>query len=315
MQVFVTGGSGFVGGHLIERLIADGHSVSAMARSKRSESLVAGYGATPLQCELGGVRVEHLAGMDVIVHCAAFVEEWGTRAQYVAVNVDGTKQLLHAAREAGTPRFIHIGTEAALFDGGDLVDVDESAPYPARQVFLYSETKAEAERCVLRANGAGLVTLSLRPRFVWGPRDQTILPAIVRMAKRWSWIDGGRAQTSTTHVANLAHAVSLALKLGTGGEAYFIADRERSTLRAFLTSLARTEGVDLPDRSLPRTLVRSVAAIVERAYRLAASERPPPITRFSAAMMSSTVTVRTTKAERDLGYAPVISVAEGLAAL
>ncbi|MFK8004001.1 MAG: NAD-dependent epimerase/dehydratase family protein [Polyangiales bacterium] len=314
MHVFITGGSGFVGGHVIERLLADGHEVSAMARSKRSEAVVAGFGAAPVSCALGEVSVEHLGNVDVIVHCAAFVEEWGTREQFVRVNVDGTKQLLEAAQRAGTPRFIHIGTEAALFNGADLVDIDETQPYPV-QAFLYSETKAEAERCVLAANGPDFFTLSLRPRFVWGPRDQTILPTIVGMAKRWSWIDGGRAQTSTTHVANLAHAVALALENGRGGEAYFVADSERSTLRAFLTSLARTRDVDLPSRSLPRAVVRAVADVLERVYRLTSSPTPPPITRFSAAMMSSTVTVQTAKAERDLGYAPVITVAEGLAAL
>ncbi|MFT5353360.1 MAG: nucleoside-diphosphate-sugar epimerase [Polyangiales bacterium] len=314
MRVFITGGSGFVGGHLIERLVADGHDVYAMARSKRSEAVVAGFGATPVRCALGDVRVHHLGDADVIIHCAAFVEEWGTREEFVRVNVEGTKQLLAMAQQVGTPRFIHISTEAVLFNGEDLVDIDETTPYPA-QTFLYSETKAEAERRVLAANGPGLCTISLRPRFVWGPRDQTILPAIARMAKRWTWIDGGRAQTSTTHVANLAHAVSLALHRGRGGEAYFVADRERSTLRGFLTSLARTRDVMLPSRSLPRPFVRALAEVLERAYRLASSKSPPPITRFSASMMSSTVTVRTAKAERELGYAPVISVAEGLAEL
>lgn len=294
-----------------------------MARSTRSEAVVAGFGATPVRCELGSVREEDIQGADAIVHCAAFVEEWGTREQYESINVEGTKQLLHvAARVAaddgstnGALRFIHIGTEAALFVGEDLLEIDETTPYPAQQAFLYSETKAEAERCVLAANSPTLFTLSLRPRFVWGPRDQTILPAITGMAKRWSWIDGGRAQTSTTHVANLVHAVSLALEHGRGGEAYFIADRERSTFRVFLTSLARTRGVELPSRSLPRPLVRALAALIERAYRLAESKRPPPLTRLSAAMLSTSVTVRTDKAERELGYAPVISVAEGLAAL
>ena len=314
MHVFITGGSGFVGGHLIERLVADGHAVSAMARSRRSEGIVARFGATPVSCTLGGVRAEDLANVDVIVHCAALVDEWGAREEYVRINVDGTKQLLDAARRAGTSRFVYIGTEAALFNGADLVDIDESTPYPV-QTFLYSETKAEAERCVLAANSTSLCTLSLRPRFVWGPRDETILPVIVRMAGRWRWIDGGRALTSTTHVANLAHAVSLALERGRGGEAYFVADRERSTLHEFLTALARTRGVELPKRSVPRPLARATAELLERIFRFASSKRPPPITRFSAAMMSATVTVRTDKAARELGYSPVVSVAEGLAAL
>ena len=318
MQVFITGGSGFVGGHVIEGLVAGGHEVLAMARSKQSETVVAGFGATPVRCELGSVREEHIAGSDVIVHCAAFVEEWGTREQFESINVRGTEQLLEVAGNVAKNkalRFINIGTEAAFFVGDPLLDLDETTPYPAQHAFLYSETKAEAERAVLAANRSTLFTLSLRPRFVWGPRDETILPVIIEMAKRWAWIDGGRAQTSTTHVANLVHAVSLALEHGRGGEAYFIADRERSTLRTFLTALARTRGVDLPGRSLPRPLVRTAAAFVERAYRFASFKSAPPLTRFSAAILSTSVTVRTDKAQRDLGYAPVMSVAEGLAAL
>src|SRR5690606_20182814 len=97
-----------------------------------------------------------------------------------------------------------------------LVDIDESVLPPSRHTFLYSETKAEAERRVLAANSAEFTTLSLRPRFVWGPRDTSVLPAIVAMVEKGSfaWLDGGRHATSTTHVANLVHAVELALDHG-----------------------------------------------------------------------------------------------------
>lgn len=317
MRVFVTGGSGFVGGHVIEALAAAGHDVVAMARSERSEEAVRRFGATPVRCALGAVPAEALEGVDAIVHCAAFVEEWGTRAQFWEGNVEGTTQLLEVARAAGVARFVHIGTEAALFDGRDLIGVDERAPYPARQRFLYSETKAEAERRVLAANGPGLTTISLRPRLVWGPRDATVLPVVLRMAREGSfaWLDGGRARTSTTHVANLAHAVQLALTRGRGGEAYFVADDGERTLREFLSALAATEGVRLPERSVPGALARPLAAAIEGAYRLFGVRRAPPMSRFAVSMMSRTVTVKTDKARDELGYAPVVSVEEGLAAM
>lgn len=317
MRVFVTGGSGFVGGHVIEALAAAGHDVVAMARSERSEETVRRFGATPVRCALGAVPEEALEGVDAIVHCAAFVEEWGTRAQFWEGNVEGTTQLLEVARAAGVARFVHIGTEAALFDGRDLIGVDERAPYPARQRFLYSETKAEAERRVLAANGPGLTTISLRPRLVWGPRDATVLPVVVRMAREGSfaWLDGGRARTSTTHVANLAHAVQLALTRGRGGEAYFVADDGERTLRELLSALAATEGVRLPERSVPGALARPLAAAIEGAYRLFGVRRAPPFSRFAVSMMSRTITVKTDKARDELGYAPVVSFEEGLAAM
>lgn len=316
MRIFVTGASGFVGGHLTESL-APRHEVLALARSEKSAAAVAAFGARPVRGELGAVSAADLAGVDAIVHAAAFVEEWGTREQFFRANVEGTRRLLEAARSAGVPRFVHVGTEAALFDGRDLVGIDESQPYPQRQVYLYSETKALAEQAVLAAGTEGLTTLSIRPRFVWGPRDTSVLPALLRMARkgRFVWLDGGARRTSTTHIANLVQALTQALTRGHSGQAYFVADDGEPTLRAFLTSLAGTQGVDLGSRSLPSALARPLARGIEGVYRLFGLRGAPPLTRFALDMMSATVTVRSDKARRELGYAPVVSREDGLRAL
>lgn len=313
MKIFVTGASGFIGGHIVERLSKQ-HEVLGMARSEESQRKVTELGARAVRCSLGAVEPTHLAGCDAIVHCAAFVEEWGTRAQFWEGNVEGTRQLLKAARAAGVSRFLHIGTEAALFEGKDLLDIDETQAYPAKQRYLYSETKAEAERLVLAANAPGFTTISLRPRLVWGPGDTSVLPAILRMAKSggWAWLNQGRSLTSTTHVTNLVHAVEAALTQGQGGQAYFIADEGQRTMKEFLGALAKTQGVDLPERSLPKGFARALAATIEGAWRLFGIRRAPPMTRFAIDMMSSSVTVRTDKAQRELGYTPVINVAQGL---
>ena len=316
MRIFVTGASGFIGSH-VARTLSRSHEVLAMARSEASEAQVRALGATPVRCALGDVRPGHLDGVDVVVHCAARAEDWGTRQQFWEANVDGTRQLLEASRTAGVRRFVHIGTEAALFDGGDLEAVDETRPYPQRHRFLYSESKAEAERLVLAANTPTLTTLSLRPRLVWGPGDRSVLPALLDTVERgaFAWIDGGRARTSTTYVANVVHAVELALERGEGGHAYFVADAGELTMREFLTRLVATRGVTLPDRSMPGWLLRPLARVVEWLWALLRPGRRPPITSLAVELMSRTVTVRTDAARRELGYAPVVTVEEGLVAL
>ncbi len=317
MRIFVTGGSGFVGGHFIEHAAAQGHEVVAMARSRASAGAVERFGATPVEASLDDVAATHLKGCDAVVHAAAFVADWGTRAEFEHGNVVGTQRMLDAARAAGVRRFVYVGTEAAIFDGRDLIDVDESFPYPARQQYLYSETKAEAERRVLAASAGAFETISIRPRLVWGPRDAAVLPTVLRMAAagQFAWLSGGEKRTSSTYVRNLAHALLLATERGRPGEAYFVADDGTRTIRALLTSLAAAKGVRLPARSIPKPLARTAAYLVEGAYRLAGSRKAPPMTRFAIDMMSAEVTVDTRKATRELGYAPIVSFDAGLAEL
>lgn len=316
MKIFVTGGSGFIGGHVIEVLAAE-HSVVAMARSDRSAERVTGYGAEPVRCALDTIEPAHLDGVDAVVHCAAFVEEWGTREQFWSANVDGTTRVLEAARAAGVGRFIHVGTEAALFDGHDLVEVDETQPYPVRHRFYYSESKAEAERRVLAANSGQFHTVSIRPRMVWGPRDTTVLPVVLRMidSGQWRWIDGGRPLTSVTHVRNLVEGIRLALDRGEGGNAYFVVDAERSTIRQMITELAATQHRTPPDASIPSALARPVAWAVDTLWGLLRLSAPPPMTHFAVSMMASTVTICGDKAREELGYEPVVSREAGLAEL
>ncbi len=313
MRVYVTGGSGFVGAHVVDALCARGDEVVAMARSDRSAEKLTAQGATVSRASLGEVSAEHLADCDGVIHVAARVQPHGARRLFWDANVEGTRRLIAAATEAGVRRFVHVSTEAVLFDGEDLVEVDETHPYPERHRFAYCESKAEAERLCLSAEG--LSTIAIRPRFVWGPGDETILPQIARAVASgaYFWIGGGERRTSTTHVHNLVHGLLLALDASVEG-AYFVADEGMPSMRSFLTALAATRDIQLPDRSISVGVARALAATSEALWCLPLPG-PPPLARLSAAMMAAEVTVRWDKARQSLAYAPVVSVADGLAAL
>jgi hypothetical protein len=316
MKIFLTGGSGFVGGAVLRQL-GEKHAIRALSRSHASDEKIARYGAAVVRGDLQTVDAVMLAGAEAVIHCAAYVEEWGELKTYRAINVEGTRRLLDAARRAGARRFIHISTEAALFHGQHMRDVDETAPLALNSPFPYSRTKAEAEVAVVAANDPvhGFETVILRPRLIWGEGDETVLPVVADMIakKRFLWIDGGRAKTSTTHIDNLIRAIDLALTKGEG--AYFVVDGAPTTFKDFLTRYLATAGVTPPNASMPGLAARTLADLIEPLFRLAGARSAPPVTRFAAHIMSRDCTINDAKARAALGYAPVVTLEAGFARL
>jgi nucleoside-diphosphate-sugar epimerase len=308
---FVTGASGFIGGALTRRLVEEGWTVRALARSDRSARAVRAHGAEPVKGDLDDIQAmrDGIAGSEVVFHCAAHLGEWGDPSDFERVNVAGTGNAIRAANDVGTRRFVHVGTEAALLDGQPLVNVDESAPLRTGSKALYSRTKALAEH---EARQAGAVVI--RPRLVWGPGDTTILPAVADAVRkgRWAWIGGGNHRTSTTHVDNVVEGLLLGAEKGERGEAYFVTDGEPQVFRDFITRLLATQGIEMPDRTVPQPLAGAIAAAGETAWRVLPLPGQPPITRLAYWLASQECTIDISRARRELGYIPVISVDQGL---
>jgi nucleoside-diphosphate-sugar epimerase len=318
-SAFVTGGSGFIGGRLIRRLVGDGFGVRALARSDRSAAAVEGAGAEAVRGDLDQVEAMRAGaeGCELAFHAAAFVGDWGSREDYERGNVVGTQNALEACRAAGVRRFVHVGTEAALLAGQPLVDADETAPLRPDSPALYPSTKARAEQAVRDASGDGFETVVVRPRFVWGVGDTSVTPALAEAVRRgrFSWIGGGRHRTSTTHVDNTVEGLMLGAELGRAGEVYFVTDGEPVVFRDFVTDLMATQGVEIPDKNVPPWVVRPLATVAETAWRALPLPGAPPITRFAVWVASLDCTIDISKARAELGYEPVKTRDEGLAEL
>lgn len=328
-RAFVTGGSGFVGRELIAMLVSKGYEVRALARSPKAEAAVRAVGATPVSGDLDDEAAlgQGMSGCGVVFHSAAMVALWGSLEQAMHDNVGGTERVLAAARASGVHRVVHISTEAVLADGRPIVDADETRPLPAKPVGIYPLTKGLAEQRVLAANtvqghgqgpgqvqGGGLETMIVRPRFIWGRGDTSVLPQIVLAARQGKlvWVDGGRYRTSTCHVKNVCQGAILAAERGRGGEVYFLTDGEPVEFRRFITALLRSQGVEPGTREMPGWVVRLAASVSEGVWRILPLSGEPPLNRTAANLFFGEVTVRADKARRELGYEPQVSMAEGL---
>jgi nucleoside-diphosphate-sugar epimerase len=299
-RAFVTGGSGFIGQVLVRRLIEEGHSVGVLVRSKASATKVSALGAEPVRGELTEPTTwrNGVTGSDVVFHLAAETDVTADRERHELVTVRGTQAAVDAARHAHVPRFVHCGSEAALLAGDPLVDVDETAPLRPDSEAAYCAVKAVAEKIVLDANTTDFATVSIRPRFVWGP-DSFLVEGLAEAAKagQFAWIGGGRHTTDVTFVENAVEGLVLGWRRGRPGQAYFVTDRHRVTLREFLETQFEIHGVGV--------------RIPDLDAETAAREVPVPVRWF----LGQQCTLRTDKAVAELGYEPVVSHATGLEAL
>ena len=191
--------------------------------------------------------------------------------------------------------------------GQPLVHADETYPLALRSKAPYSRSKAMAEQVVLEESRGALEAVIVRPRFVWGRGDTTLLPLLVEGTRSgaFRWVGGGRHRTSTTHVDNTVEGLLCAAEHGRGGRAYFVTDGNPVRFRDFVGDLIATQGVTPPTASVPAPVARALAATAETAWKLLPLPGAPPLTRFAAWVASQECTLDDTRARSELGYAPV----------
>jgi nucleoside-diphosphate-sugar epimerase len=317
----VTGGSGFVGGKLIERLRASGWHVRALARSEEASKIVLKHGAQPMRGALDDEAslLAAVQGCDAVIHVAALFKLWGTREEFERANVQGTANLLRAASSSpSVKRFVQVGAAAVVMgDMEPMLRVNESHPRQERKWAPYSASKAQSEALVLGANRPGAFeTIVIRPPMIWGAGMPTLEHMIETVhAGQFRWVGNGTQAISTAHVDNVCHAATLALAKGRGGEAYFVSDGKDSTLKHVLSDFFQVKGVVPPDASVPLPVAWFMATLMEWAWRVFGRKGEPPITRQMLRLIGKPFTVDITKAQQELCYTPEVSWEQGIQAM
>ena len=320
MRIFLTGGSGFVGQHLIRQLRAEGHTVLALARSTSSARTVTDAGAEPVRGDLAelsgrspGVWLDRLQEVEAVVHAAARMEFWGPDEGFRTDNHEPTVALHAAAARAGVSRFVLISAAGVSIGTQRATVVDENTDNGTPNI-AYSRVKLATENALRSVTTPGMSLVILRPPFIWGSGLTTIADAVEAAKKgQWMWIDGGRHLMDYVHVDNFADAVVLSLTRGRDGGVYYITDGNPMPVRDFFTALLDTQGVDISgSRSIPLTIAAPLAAIIDSTARLLRRRTLPPLTNWLIATMGRDRIYDISAARADLGYQPRVSLDAGM---
>lgn len=316
-RVLVTGASGFIGSHVVRRLADAGYEVIATGRDPDRLGVLEDAGVRVSAADLVSEPLESLVdGAAAVVHCAALASPWGPRDAFVRANVVATGRLLEVARRAGVGRFVHLSSPSIYFKLRDQLDIPEAFAPPARWINAYAETKWLSEQRVRDAASHGLPAVILRPRAVFGERDQAIFPRLLAIAGR-GWfplIRGGRAKIDVTYVGNVAAAVECALKPGVcaDGRSFNITNGEPMTVADLLAMLFASLQWQVRTVRLPRDVALTLARAAEIAARLRPGSPEPRLTRYGVGVLGFSQTLDIRAARQQLGYAPQVSVAEGI---
>ncbi len=259
-------------------------------------------------------------GIDAVFHVGGMAGMSDPWKRFYEVNALGTRHIVEGCLAHGVGRLVYTSSPSVIFDGRSQEGIDESAPYPRRWLCHYAHSKALAEQHVLAANGKnGLLTCALRPHLIWGPRDRHLIPGLLERARNgrlWR-IGDGRNLIDTVYVENAAAAHWLAadaLRPGSAvaGRAYFISQGEPVNCWAWIDAILALAGLPPVDKSLSRRGAWTIGVAYEAAYWLLQCRGEPPISRFLAAELATSHYFDISRARRDFGYEPKISIAEGM---
>ena len=320
----VTGGNGYVGRHLVRRLLDLGCEVRAL-------DLAPFEGDPRVRSIVGDIRKMSdigpaCEGVDTVFHTAAIINTLtlarpSIRRQVYGVNVGGTECVIRACRAAGVKRLIYTSSIAVM--PIPIEAADETAPYVGAEPLpdLYSQTKRDAEKLVLEANERdGLRTAAVRPGGVWGPGEgammvQDFLEHLAAGDFK-VMIGSGKSVTDNVHVDSVVDVHFLVAQKLTddpelvGGQAYFVTDGEPTNPVLWYRPIVEGLGYTWPKLHLPRAVAYAFAYLGEVAHYFGGPF--PTITRRGVISICETASFRTDKAEAHLGYTPRTSAAEGI---
>lgn len=311
MKVLVTGGGGFLGRHIVRRLLDHGHEVTAFQRSPADDLASQGVRVWSGSLLDKSALVDATRGKEAVIHTAALAGVWGKRSAYWDINYGGTLNLLEAMQVNSVSRLVHCSTPSVVFSGESFEGADERLPYGKNWLCHYAETKAMAEQAVLNwgKERAGRV-IALRPHLIWGEGDPHLLPRVIERARsgRLRIIGEGKNRVDVTRVENAAEAHLLALDALDRDSAvnrpYFISQGEPVNLWSWINSVLAAVGVPILERRVSLRAAYALGGMSEFVWKVGGLKGIPPMTRFVAVELAKSHWFSIEAARRELKFEP-----------
>ena len=310
MKALVTGASGFIGGHIVDQLLDEGHEVAALVRKtsdtthlrEREVPLVVGDVTAPETLDAA------CEGMDWVFHTAAVVGNYGSWSHYRDVGVGGTRNMINAASNAGVDRFVHLGSIAVYGTRPRGQAFTEETPYDRKPERWnhYVREKVQSEILLWRAHDEGRIqATSIRPSVVLGPRDLTATPRTLAVLRHplGSLVGDGANRMPCVVVEELAEASVRAASTDVEvGRAYNLSGAEPITQQEYMDALAEAAGLKPKTRTSPEWMAMGMSTALEGVYRLLGRESEPFVTRLVIAIAGHDYEIDCSRAKEELGW-------------
>lgn len=316
--IFITGATGLVGSHVAEEAIRRGHRVRALVRASSDTRWLEAWGVDLVPGDLADAEAlkRGVAEADWIINCAAKVGDWGTLEEFRALNVEAFRLLLDAAAASKVERFVHVSS-LGVYEGRDHYGTDETVPPAAQSLDAYTRSKVEAEELALSyVTQHGLPLSIVRPGFIYGPRDRTVLPKLLKAlrAGTFAYFGSGDQALNCIYVKNLVQGIFLAAEVPEAvGEVFNLTDGARVSKRQFVGRVAELAGLRPPRRKIPLWLAWTLAVLLERRAKRRKATEPPLVNKARYKFLGLNLDYSTAKAQRVLGYQPAFTTEQGLA--
>jgi nucleoside-diphosphate-sugar epimerase len=316
----VTGATGFIGGHLVRRLVASGRTVRALCRpgseAKIDDRVRARIEIVPGDLADRPSLERAVRGVSRVFHCAGEVSDWGDDERFAKVNVQGTRWLFEAAREAGTDRAVHLSS-FVVFGVPSPPEFDDASPYGAGSD-AYTRTKIDGEKAVLElSRDTGFPVAVLRPTVVYG-EGGTWLEEPRRMMMRGAFflIGHGKGTCHPCYIENLLDAALLAAEHPRApGRAFLVGDEDPISFRDYFTAIGSLAGGYPVGRSIPTSVARGIARGLEAFARTTRAKTRPLLTRTAVDLVTTPSRMSMRRIRDDLGFAPRFSFREAIEAM